>query len=200
MSKKEQLVYMNFTFPNDPTTQGKIEMIKSLERMRMLLYKDFQNYLQFISTSGIDDEILKEAEKVVEPIWKADFNGKRIKIYIPDVLPSIYIKTTNEASGYFVEQWKKNIAKAIKNIDNFNFKFDEIFVWIKLFNPVKFDGDNKFFKPIIDGICRSGIIKDDHCNIVKFGVDAQVSNQNWHTEVYIFGDNEIPKFIKQDIK
>ncbi|WP_183128196.1 hypothetical protein [Clostridium autoethanogenum] len=78
-------------------------------------------------------------------------------------------------------------------------KYKEVFVWFKFFHPLAFDCDNKFFKPIIDGIVSSELILDDTSSILKFGGEGIISHKNPHVQVFIFGDENIPKCIKKGI-
>jgi len=199
---KERVEYTDIFFENDSKTREIIDAIKSLERFRMFLYKDAANYIALTESLGLYPGYSKKFyEALNKDEWAAEYNGKRIKIYIPDVPPTVYIKTRNKALSYFIELWKRKTQRILRKcMDTYNLKFDKIFTWIKCFNPVsEYDGDNKLIKPIIDGIARSGLIKDDTVRTVKYGFEGFCDRQNPHMEVYIFGDKNIPGFISSDI-
>lgn len=155
----------------------------------MLCYEDITDYLKNTGMYNLDT-----ANQLLCYNWDIEFDGSRIKITIPDILPSVYIKTNNTAAAYFANNWKQDIALLIKSL-NLNEVYSEVLVWIKIYNKGLFDIDNKFFKPIIDGVSLSGIIKDDNANyFIKMGVEGHIiSGENPYTEVFIFGNNNIPE-------
>lgn len=69
----------------------------------------------------------------------------------------------------------------------------KVYVYIRMFIPVTirtFDVDNKYFKPVIDGISRSGIIQDDCIKHLKsFGFELIEKQKIPRTEVYIYKKN-----------
>ncbi|MCH4201321.1 MAG: hypothetical protein LKF87_10075 [Clostridium tyrobutyricum] len=196
MSKEEQLEHINTFFDVDVKTKEMISFIKSLERFRMFLYKDAADHVNLMETVNLNDKYIDKLQGLLKDTWTSEYDGKRIKIYVPDIPPTVYIKTKNEAVGYFMELWKE---KTKKSLLKYKLSFKQVFIWIKLFNPVSFDTDNKFIKPFIDGLVRSSIIQDDNNNIVKYGVEGHVDIKNPHMEIFVFGDENIPDFIKQGI-
>ena len=218
-SKKDRLEFVDMYIPKcDPYLNKKIELFKSIERQRMLQEKELEllenqglfllediayniaDDRNFLENLGNNKMIVEQKKYKINPGWKLEYNGIRIKIYIPDVLPNIYIKTANEAACYFANEWKNNTSFLIRQWEEFSaLKYKKVFVWLKFFHPIKFDSDNKFFKPIIDGIVASELIKDDNCYVLKFGCEGIISHKNPHVEVFIFGDENIPEFIKKGI-
>lgn len=189
-SNDKLLYYEDIYNINDKNTVL-LEMLKSFERSRMFLYKSLENNIDLLKSIP---ETFKLAEKLSDDIaikYNIEHNESRIKLTIFDYLPTIYIKTANEAAGYFSEKWKTTINNAIRslNVPTIN----EIYVYIKMFIPVTIriiDVDNKYFKPIFDGISRSGIIQD-YCikHIKSFGFDFIENEKIPRTEVYIFKKN-----------
>lgn len=67
-----------------------------------------------------DPETYKLAEKLSNDIalkCNIENNESRIKLTVFDYLPTIYIKTVNEAVGYFAEKWKTAINNAIRSLN-----------------------------------------------------------------------------------
>lgn len=195
--KEERIEYIDTFFEKDTKTKEIIDMVKSLERFRMFLYKDAANYVKLIKSLKLTPDYERKLNEALKTKWKSEYDGIRIKIYIPEVPPTIYIKTRNEAVGYFTELWKCRIQETLEQYD---FNFDKIFTWIKCFNPVSaYDVDNKFVKPILDGISRSRLIKDDGAGTVKYGFEGFFDRENPHMELYLYGDDNIPEFIKNGV-
>lgn len=196
----ERLEYINLFFKENEKTKEYEIRLKALDRERMFLYKEFADYLEFLKIKGTNNLEIESIKNQAELTFSSEYDGYRIKIYIPDILPNIYTKTRSEAAGYFSEQWKIEIANSIGKLKESKYlKYDKVFIWIKLFNSVPCDCDNKLIKPIIDGIYRSGIIKDDNISVVKFLVEGHTEKENPHTEVFIFGNENIPKLIENSI-
>lgn len=197
MGKEERIEYIDTFFESDTKTKEMIDMIKSLERFRMFLYKSAAEHVKLVKSLALSPEYEKKFRSAVENNWTSEYNGTRIKVYVPEVPPTVYIKVRNEAAGYFIELWKYKTKDVLKN---YNLHFERVFVWLKCYNPVSFyDTDNKFIKPFLDGIRQSNIIKDDSFKIVKYGMEGFLDRKNPHVELYIFGDNNMPEFIKKGI-
>lgn len=196
----DNLGFIDLYLPKDKNIKKKVEEYKQLERKRMILHKEITKSIELLKDDGIDEILLEQVKQLINPEWKLEYNGKRIKIYIPDVLPTVYIKTANEAAGYFANKWKNNMAFLIRKWEGFSIlKYEKVFVWFKFFHSTEFDCDNKFFKPLIDGIVLSGLIEDDNNTILKFGFEGIISPENYHVEVFIFGDENIPGIVSKGI-
>lgn len=197
MGKEERIEYIDTFFESDSKTKEMIDMIKSLERFRMFLYKSAAEHVKLVKSLALSPEYEKKFRSDMENNWTSEYNGTRIKVYVPEVPPTVYIKVRNEAAGYFIELWKYKTKDVLKN---YNLHFERVFVWLKCYNPVSsYDTDNKFIKPFLDGIRQSNIIKDDSFKIVKYGMEGFLDRKNPHMELYIFGDNNMPEFIKKGI-
>ncbi|OAA90780.1 hypothetical protein [Clostridium ljungdahlii] len=197
MGKEERIEYIDTFFESDTKTKEMIDMIKSLERFRMFLYKSAAEHVKLVKSLALSPEYEKKFRSAVENNWTSEYNGTRIEVYVPEVPPTVYTKVRNEAVGYFIELWKYKTKDVLKN---YNLHFERVFVWLKCYNPVTpYDMDNKFIKPFLDGIRQSNIIKDDSFKIVKYGMEGFLDRKNPHMELYIFGDDNMPEFIKKGI-
>ena len=89
-------------------------------------------------------------------------------------------------------------TKEYKNL----FNNQLVFVFIKVVeNQRNIDIDNKFIKPIIDGLVLSKVIADDNIANVFYGVIGQTNKKkNPYTEVYVFKGEEMLKWIQNTIQ
>ena len=203
MSKKntgDMLINKAFVQKENEETKDVIAMIKNFESARMHLYKYAQDKINTLKCIPELSDITIGSEEEIEEINSPDvsFDGEKIKMIISDFLPSIYIKKSCEALNYFSLSWKIEICKSLTKLisENEELHYNQVFIWIKLFLPVEtFDCDNRYFKPIVDGIVASKLIKDDDCKTVKFGIQGKSELENPHTEITIYGDEHIPKAI-----
>lgn len=195
-------MYQDTTFAKTSKNEEILHAIKGFEDVRMDLYKMMEDQIELLKSSPKTYELAEKLEKEVALKYEIECNEERIKIVIFDYLPTIYVKTTNKGTGYFVERWKETINKAIRSLEDIK-TVDTVFVYIKMFIPIKFnnfDVDNKNFKPIFDGISRSNLIADDCIkNIKSFAFEVQKDRKNPRTEIYIYTNDmgeKISKLIK----
>ena len=88
------------------------------------------------------------------------------------------------------------IKREDKNSKYFN-EFEEIEFWKVLKN---IDIDNKFVKPIVDGLVLSEVIADDNIANMFYAVLGKTEkNKNPYTEVYVFKGEKIIKWIQNYI-
>lgn len=121
--------------------------------------------------------------------WKAELNEKYIKLSIPDVLSGLEIKSEKD-------RWIRKINKTLKTIQNLP-KLEKIHVLIIIFRPTtNWDTDNYVEKTILDGIRRSGIIKDDTIeHVLGYTIVGKYSEEP-RTEIYIFDTKNLKHFIQ----
>lgn len=203
-SMNEMLIFQDHTFEKSESNKELIETVKSLERFRMFLYKMVSERIEFLKclpeTYNNGLELEKNFNELCKSQSVCEFDGKRIKLSINGYLPSIYIKMPNEAVKYFISIIKGNVCRSlISTMDKYKItRYEKVFIWIKDYVPVNFaDFDNKYFKPFIDSIVDSKLIKDDDADIVKFGGEIIKNSPNPRVEIYIFGDENIPDFLKK---
>lgn len=199
---EDRLMYQDTTFAKTSKNEEIIHTIKCFEDVRMNLYKIMEEEIELLKSSPKTYKLAEKLEKEVTLKYQIECNEERIKIIIFDYLPTIYVKTTNKGTGYFVERWKQTINKAIRSLEHIK-TVDTVFVYIKMFIPIKFnnfDVDNKNFKPVFDGISRSDLIADDCIkNIKSFAFEVQKDKKNPRTEIYIYTNGmgeKISKLIK----
>ena len=68
-------------------------------------------------------------------------------------------------------------------------------------NQKNIDIDNKFIKPIVDGLVLSKVIADDNINNMFYGVLGTTNKKKKpYTEVYVFRGEKMLDFIKNQIE
>ncbi|MCD2345094.1 RusA family crossover junction endodeoxyribonuclease [Clostridium guangxiense] len=188
---EDRLMYQDTTFAKTRKNEEIIHTIKCFEDLRMNLYKIAEERIEVLKLLPETYDLAEKMQKELEIKYEIECSKERIKLTIFDFLPIIYIKTTNKGAGYFVEKWKTTISNALRSL---NLKsVNEVFVWIKMFIPVKSrtcDLDNKYFKPVFDGIYRSGLVQDDCIKYIRsFGFEIEKNDENPRTEIYIYLDD-----------
>lgn len=202
LTRFDELIIKDFTFnPRSHLAKSIVDEVKDLENMRMNQYILLENELEYYNIldrnmvpNALDiAKLYKDALKLPMSI---SFENKALKIVINDFLPSLYLKTSSRAAGYFAERWRTNIGIQLNNFCKENKLFyDKVFVLVKSYVPFINDFDNKFYKPIFDGLVNSKLIINDDCDILKYGIKTELETENPKTEIYIYGDENIPKFI-----
>lgn len=88
-----------------------------------------------------------------------------------------------------------NVAEVTKPFAN---KFEnEVFIYIKVFdNLLGWDIDNKYIKPVSDALIMSNVIQDDNMTKMFYCAKGEYS-ENPHTEIYVFGAQEVNKFLEK---
>ena len=92
------------------------------------------------------------------------------------------------------------MEKTKKYKDLFNSQL--VFVFIKVVeNQRNIDIDNKFIKPIVDGLVLSKVIADDNIANMFYGVlGATDKKKNPYTEVYVFKGEKMLDWIQNTIE
>ena len=82
------------------------------------------------------------------------------------------------------------------------FNNELVFVFIKVVeNQKNIDIDNKFIKPIVDGLVLSKVIADDNIANMFYGVLGTTDKKKKpYTEVYVFKGEKVLEWIQNAIK
>ena len=101
-----------------------------------------------------------------------------LKIYVPEVMPSYKNLKTHNSKRILL-----NIAEVTKPFaEQFN---GEVFIYVRICdNILGWDVDNKYIKPIADGLILSKVIKDDNITKMSYAVKGEYSEIP-HTEIYV---------------
>lgn len=128
--------------------------------------------------------------------YKATVEDDILKIYIPEVIPKY-----KNINNYAYKNIMLNVMEKTKEYKNL-FNNQLVFVFIKVVeNQKNIDIDNKFIKPIIDGLVLSKVIEDDNIANMFYGVIGMTDKKkNPYTEVYVFKGEKILNWIKNTTK
>lgn len=137
------------------------------------------------SLNAVDEDLLYTIEG-----WKAEFVNNVVKVSIPDSPIILHMYTANSNLNYQRKRWIGNIAYAIKTL-GVPQRTEKVCIYIKYSFPVLCDIDNSFFKPIIDGIKYSGIIKNDTFQCVNIVHEGELTKGKSHTEIYILPEKNV---------
>ena len=160
--------------------------LKSFEKARYNLLSEIKIYnngkkFEYEKIKNIDNE------------YNAELNDNILKIYVPEVLPSYKnIKTHTH------KRITLNISKITeKYADTFTGK--EVFIYIKVFDKVLgWDIDNRYIKPISDGLILSKVIKDDNLSEMFYCAKGEISDIP-HTEIYVLESKIVTQFLEKSI-
>ena len=168
---------------NNSLTDIQLEsFLKNFEKARY-------NVLNEIKIYNNNTEFEYEKIKTIDNEYKSESLGNILKIYVPEVLPSYKnIKTHTH------KRILTNIAEITKPFAN---KFqDAAFIYVKIFdNILNWDVDNKYIKPISDGLILSNVISDDNITKMFYCVKGEFSEEP-HTEIYVFDSKNISEFLE----
>lgn len=157
--------------------------LKNFEKARYGLLEEIKKQNNLV-------EYEYEKIKTIDEDYHAEFNNGILKIYIPEVMPSYKnIKThAHKRILLNVKEISKDYAGIFSN---------EVFIFIKIFdNILGWDIDNKYIKPISDGLIYSGVIKDDNISKMFYCAKGEYS-ENPHTEVYVLEGKNVSEFLEK---
>ncbi len=160
-----------------------------IENFLMQFEKNRYNILNEIKLYNKTVEFEYEKIKNIDDDYEAEFNNNVLKIYVPEVMPSFKNLKTHTYKRILL-----NIAEITKSFSNI-FE-NEVCIFIKIFDKnLGWDIDNKYIKPIADGLIMSNVIKDDNITKMFYCAKGEFS-ENPHTEIYVFESNNMTNFVK----
>ena len=123
--------------------------------------------------------------------YKVTMKDEILKIHIPEVIPKY-----KNINNYAYKNIMLNVMEKTKEYKDL-FNKELVFVFIKVVESQKnIDIDNKFIKPIVDGLVLSKVIADDNIANMFYGVMGITNKRkNPYTEVYVFKGEKILEFI-----
>ena len=128
--------------------------------------------------------------------YSATVENDILKIYIPEVIPKY-----KNINNYAYKNIMINVMDKTKEYKDL-FNNELVFVFIKVVeNQKNIDIDNKFIKPIVDGLVLSKVIADDNIANMFYGVIGTTDKKKHpYTEVYVFRGEKILKWIQNTIQ
>lgn len=102
---------------------------------------------------------------------------------------------------FIINNKEVNVMEKTKEYKDL-FNNELVFVFIKVVeNQKNIDIDNKFIKPIVDGLVLSKVIADDNIANMFYGVIGTTDKKKHpYTEVYVFRGEKILKWIQNTIQ
>ena len=167
--------------------------LRSLKRIRYNIFNKIKLYNKYVVN---EDEKLMYLNDRYEVTKFENY----LKIYIPEVIPKY-----KNVNNYAYKNIMLNVMEKTKIYKDL-YKDELVFVFIKIVeNQKNIDIDNKFVKPIIDGLVLSKVIEDDNIANMFYGVfGTSEKKKKPYTEVYIFKGKMmldwLQNFINADIK
>ena len=163
--------------------------LRSLERIR---------YNIFNKIKLKDKYEINEQDKInyLNNRYKATVENDVLKIYIPEVIPKY-----KNINNYAYKNIMINVMEKTKQYKDL-FNNELVFVFIKVVeNQKNIDIDNKFIKPIVDGLVLSKVIADDNIANMFYGVLGTTDKKKKpYTEVYVFKGEKVLEWIQNAIK
>ena len=157
------------------------KLIKNLEKIRYNIITEIKIYNQ-------NKEFEYEKIKTIDSEYNAEFTGGILKIYVPEVMPSYKTIKTHSSKHILL-----NIAEVAKQYAGC---FDDwVFIYIKIYDKILgWDIDNKYIKPVADGLILANIIQDDNLSKMFYCAKGEFS-ENPHTEIYVFDSKKVSDFL-----
>ena len=177
-------------------------IIKELEELKKLTdfmidnkditdKKDLEKFLlnfekiryEILSKIKLNNKVVENDRKKINYInnsYKAFLNDGILKIYIPETLPKF-----KNISNFAYKNIMISTAEAVKDykgLFNDNLTFVLIIVHE---NQSDMDIDNKYVKPIIDGLVIQEVIQDDNINNMFYLVQGKNDTKKPYTEVFV---------------
>ena len=161
-----------------------------LENFLKKLEKARYNLLTEIKLYNNTEEIESEKIKTIDNEYKATLTDDILKIYVPEVMPSYKNLKTHAHKKILL-----NIAEVTKKFEG-QFK-EPVLIYIKIFDKILgWDVDNRYVKPIADGLILSKVIQDDNMTKMSYCVKGEYSEIP-HTEIYVFDSKIVPDFLEK---
>lgn len=163
--------------------------LKSFERIRNNLF----NKIKLSNKYEVNEQ---DKITYLNDRYSATVENDVLKIYIPEVIPKY-----KNINNYAYKNIMLNVMDKTKEYKDL-FNKELVFVFIKVVeNQKNIDIDNKFIKPIVDGLVLSKVIADDNINNMFYGVLGTTNKKKKpYTEVYVFRGQKMLDFIKNQIE
>ena len=128
--------------------------------------------------------------------YRSTIENNILKLYIPEVIPKY-----KNINNYAYKNIMLNVMEKSKPYKNM-FDNELVFIFIIISeNQKNIDIDNKFVKPIVDGLVLSKVIQDDNINNMFYGVLGKTNkNKKPYTEVYVFKGKHLLEWIENFTK
>ena len=155
--------------------------LRCLEKTRYNLFENVKINNRF-STAKIE---------FINNNYKSEVKNGILKINIPEVLPKY-----KNVSNFAYKNIMLNVSESCREYGNM-FKDKLTFVLIIVHEKqINMDIDNKYVKPIIDGLVVSKIIQDDNINNMFYSVIGKNDTKKPYTEVFVMDSRYLIGWIE----
>ena len=163
--------------------------LRSFEKIRYNIF----NKIKIREKYAVDEE---EKINYLNKAYTASVENDILKIYIPEVIPKY-----KNINNFAYKNIMFNVMEQTQKYKNL-FNNELVFVFIKVVeNQKNIDIDNKFVKPIVDGLVLSKVIEDDNIANMFYGVLGLTDeSKKPYTEVYVFRGKKILEWIENTIQ
>ena len=163
--------------------------LRSLERIRYNIF----NKIKLKNKYEVNEQ---DKINYLNNRYKAIVENDILKIFIPEVIPKY-----KNINNYAYKNIMINVMEKTKQYKDL-FNNELVFVFIKVVeNQKNIDIDNKFIKPIVDGLVLSKVIADDNIANMFYGVLGTTDKKKKpYTEVYVFKGEKVLEWIQNAIK
>lgn len=162
------------------TSKHKETFLKELEKTRYNLFDNVK----------INNKYVAEKIEFINNNYKAEVKEGILKIRIPEVLPKF-----KNVSNFAYKNIMLNVSESCRIYENM-FKDKLTFVLIIVHEKQdNMDIDNKYVKPIIDGLVISKIIQDDNINNMFYSVIGKNDTKKPYTEVFVMDADYLIEWI-----
>ena len=159
--------------------------LRSLERIRYNIF----NKIKIREKYEVDEN---EKLNYLNKNYKTTLENGILKIFIPEVIPKY-----KNVNNYAYKNIMFNVMEKTKEYKEL-FNTELVCVFINVVeNQRNIDIDNKFIKPIVDGLVASGVIADDNINNMFYTVLGTTDkSKKPYTNVYVFKGEKLLKWIQ----
>lgn len=163
--------------------------LRSLERIRYNIF----NKIKLKNKYEVNEQ---DKINYLNNRYKAIVENDILKIFIPEVIPKY-----KNINNYAYKNIMINVMEKTKQYKDL-FNNELVFVFIKVVeNQKNIDIDNKFIKPIVDGLVLSKVIADDNIANMFYGVLGTTEKKKKpYTEVYVFKGEKMLGWIQNTIE
>lgn len=155
--------------------------MKDLEKIRYDLFDNLK----------INNKYSVEKIEFINNNYKAELKNGILKIHIPEVLPKF-----KNVSNFAYKNIMLNVSEVCK-VYEYIFRDKLTFVLIIVHEKQdNMDIDNKYVKPIIDGLVISKIIQDDNINNMFYSVIGKNDTKKPYTEVFVMDSKYLIDWIE----
>ena len=158
---------------------------KYLRKLEKIRYELFENV-------NLENKYSNEEDiSFVNNKYKARKEKNILNIYIPEVLPKY-----KNISSFSYKNIMTNVAECTKEYkDLFQDKLTLVIIVVHE-KQKNMDIDNKYVKPIIDGLVTSGVIKDDNFSNMFYIAMGKNDTKKPCTEVFVLDGKYIDEWIE----